>query len=202
MKEMLGRIKADMILSAVLCVVMGVVIFAWPAATIGLMCKVLAAGMIIFGVVQLVAYFFNRMDSSFSGVLGLIAALVGLWIFTKPESIVSLIPIVIGVILMIHGMQDIKLAFEAKSNRYGKWWSMLLIAVVSLAFGVLCIVNAFGMVKLALKIIGVALIYDGISDLWIINRTTKSAKTMREMEKALEVEYKEVGGDSGEKRRI
>lgn len=202
MKEMLGRIKADMILSAVLCVVMGVVIFVWPATTIDLMCKVLAVGMIIFGAVQLVAYFFNRMDSSFSGVLGLIAALVGLWIFTKPESIVSLIPIVIGVILMIHGMQDIKLAFEAKSNRYGRWWSMLLIAVVSLAFGVLCIVNAFGMVKLALKIIGVALIYDGLSDLWIVNRTAKAAKTMREMEKALEVEYKEVGGDSGEKRRI
>lgn len=202
MKEMLGRIKADMILSAVLCVVTGVVIFVWPATTIDLMCKVLAVGLIIFGAVQLVAYVFNRMDSSFSGILGLIAALVGLWIFAKPESIVSLIPIVIGVILMIHGMQDIKLAFEAKSNRYGKWWSMLLIAAVSLAFGVICIVNAFGMVKLALKIIGVALIYDGLSDLWIVNRTAKAAKTMREMEKALEVEYKEVGGDSGEERRI
>lgn len=192
MKEMLKKIKADVIFSAVLCIVMGIVIFVWPATTIDLMCKVLAVGLIIYGAVQLVAYFFNRMDNPFSGILGLIAALVGLWIFARPESIVSLIPIVIGVILLIHGMQDIKLAFEAKSSRYKKWWSMLLIAVIGIVFGVICIVNAFGMVKLALKVIGVALIYDGLSDLWIINRTAKAARDMKEMEKALEVEYKEV----------
>ena len=137
-------------------------------------------------------YFWGKMNHPLSGILGLVAALVGFWIFARPESIVSVIPIVIGVILMIHGMQDVKLAFEAKSNGYVKWWSMLLIAAISLIFGVICIVNAFGMVKLALKVIGVALVYDGISDLWIVNRTAKAAKTVREMEMALEVEYKEV----------
>ena len=192
MREFWGKVKGDMVFSALLCIVMGVVIFVWPAATIDLMCKVLAVGLIIFGAVQLASYFVKKMSSPLSGILGLIAALVGFWIYTRPESIVSVIPIVIGVILLIHGMQDVKMAFEAKRSKYAKWWSMLLMALISLVFGAICIVNAFGMVKLALKVIGVALIYDGVSDLWIVNRTGKAAKILREQQKVLDVDYKEV----------
>ena len=57
------------------------------------------------------------------------------------------------------------------------------------------IVNAFGVVRLAMKFIGVALVYDGISDLWIVSRTAKAAKAMREEAEALDVEYKEADPD-------
>ena len=134
----------------------------------------------------------NRSIHPFAGVLGLIVLLIGIWIFLRPESIVSLIPIVIGVILCVHGIQDLKLAVETKRNGYGKWWSMLIIAAVSLVFGVLCIVNAFGMVMLALQFIGIALIYDGISDLWVANRAVHAAKMMKQEAEAVDVDYKEI----------
>ena len=60
------------------------------------------------------------------------------------------------------------------------------------ALGIICIVNAFGVVSLAMKFIGVALIYDGISDLWIVSRTAKAAKAMKQEADALDVDYKEV----------
>ena len=88
--------------------------------------------------------------------------------------------------------RDLKLAVETKRNGYGKWWSMLIIAAVSLVFGVLCIVNAFGMVKLALQFIGIALIYDGISDLWVANRAVHAAKMMKQEAEAVDVDYKEI----------
>lgn len=192
MKEVLKRIKADMILTALLCVVLGIVIFIWPAETIDIFCKVLAIGLVILGAVDLVSYFRNKGVHSFSGILGLIILLVGFWIFLRPSSVVSLIPIVIGVILTVHGIQDLKLAFETKENGYEKWWTMLIIAAVSLIFGILCIVNAFGMVKLALQFIGIALIYDGISDLWIVTKAVRTAKEKQETEDALDVEFKEM----------
>ena len=52
--------------------------------------------------------------------------------------------------------------------------------------------NAFGMVKLALRFIGIALIYDGVSDLWVASRAIRAAKAAGEVAKALDVEYKEV----------
>lgn len=192
MKETLKRIKADVIVSALLCVALGVVIFIWPTKTIDIFCRVLAVGLIVLGAVDLVSYFLDKLLHPFSGILGLIVLLVGVWIFLKPASVVSLIPIVIGVILVIHGIQDLKLAIEAKGNIYEKWWIMLIIALVSLVLGVLCIVNAFGMVKLATQIIGIALVYDGISDLWIVNRTVHAAKAAKEETDALDVDYKEM----------
>ncbi len=192
MKETLKRIKADLILSAVLCVVMGVVILFWPQKTIDLFCRVLASGLIIMGAVNLISYFTNRMAHPFSGILGLVVLLVGVWIFMKPESIVSLIPIVIGVILVIHSLQDLKLALEIRGNHYEKWWGMLIAAAIGLIFGVLCIVKAFGIVTFAVRLIGVALLYDGISDLWIITMAVRTAKAVAEEARAVDVEYKEV----------
>lgn len=192
MKETMKRIKADIILSALICVGLGAVLLIWPAETIDIFCKVLAVGLVIMGVVNLVSYFTNRSVHPFAGALGLIVVLVGIWIFIRPESIVSLVPIVIGVILFVHGIQDLKLAFETKNNGYERWWSMMIIAAISLVFGVLCIVNAFGMVKLALQFIGIALIYDGISDLWVASRAIRAAKAMKQEAEALDVEYKEV----------
>ncbi len=192
MKETLKRVKADVILSAVLCLALGIVLIVWSEETIRLLCRALAVGLVIIGVVNIISYFRDRSLHVFSGILGLIVLLTGAWIFMKPESVVSLIPIVIGAILAVHGLQDLKLAIETKRNSYEKWWSILLMGIVSLVLGVLCIVHAFGVVALALKFIGIALIYDGLSDLWIVSRAAKAAKNKRLEEEALEAEYKEV----------
>lgn len=195
MKEFFKRVKASMILSALMCLALGVVLLVWPKETIDIFCKVLAAGLIIMGIVDLMSYFMNRAVQAFSGILGLIVMLVGFWVFIKPERVEGIIPIVIGAILTIHAIQDIKLAIETKRNGYEKWWSMLIIASISLIFGVVCIINAIGVVKLAIQVVGVALIYDGVTDLWVVMKALKMEKVARQEAQALDVEYKEVDED-------
>jgi uncharacterized membrane protein HdeD (DUF308 family) len=144
------------------------------------------------GALQLISYFADKLLHPFSGIVGAVILVVGLWIFLTPQSVVSIIPIVIGVVLAIHGFQDIKLALEAKNNGYGKWWIMFIIAFIGVALGVLCVVDAFGVVTLATQIIGIALIYDGATDLWIIFKTLVAGRKMRQEQAALDVDYKEV----------
>ena len=192
-------------LSALFSIVMGVILVAWPETTLDIICKAIAIILIVMGAAELVSYFWNKITYSLSGILGLVLGivagyfkdrlpdrLIGIWIFVKPQSVLSLIPIVIGVILAVHGVQDLKVAFDTKRNGYTKWWSMLLMAIISLALGIICIVNAFGMVTLTMQIIGIALVYDGISDIWIVYKASKVAKEMKEERDALDVEYKEV----------
>lgn len=192
MKETLKRVKADVTLSAILCVTLGVVLIFWSEETINVICKAIAIGLMIIGVVNLTGFFVSRFKQTFTGILGAIVLLIGFWIFLRPDAVVSLVPIVIGVILVVHGIKDISLAVEIKRNKYKKWWSVLIMAVISLALGVLCIVYAFGLVKMAMKIIGAALIYDGLSDLWIVSRAAKAAKNAKQLADALDVEYKEL----------
>ena len=184
-----------MFVSAALCIVLGVVLLIWPAQTIDLFCRILASGLIVIGIVNLVSYFVNRELHPFGAVLGTIVTLIGIWIFVRPESVVSLVPIVIGVLLCIHGIQDMRLAFETRQNGYERWWSMLVIALISLIFGLLCISNAFGIVTLALQFIGVALIYDGLTDIWIASRAIRAVRDKERQEEMLEAEYREVDAE-------
>lgn len=192
MREIMKKFRADMMLSALFSIVMGVILVAWPETTLDIICKAIAIILIVMGAAELVSYFWNKITYSLSGILGLVVLLIGIWIFVKPQSVLSLIPIVIGVILAVHGVQDLKVAFDTKRNGYTKWWSMLLMAIISLALGIICIVKAFGVVTLTMQIIGIALVYDGISDIWIVYKASKVAKEMKEEQEALDVDYKEV----------
>jgi uncharacterized membrane protein HdeD (DUF308 family) len=192
MRETFKRIKLDLIVTAIICVALGVVLLCWPAETIDIFCRVLAVGLILMGGVQVLSYVFDHMTHPFYGMIGAIILLVGIWIFLRPQSVISLIPIVIGVVLVIHALGDVKLALEAKTSHYDRWWLMLLFALIGLALGVICIVDAFGLVELATQVIGVALIYDGLTDLWIIVKTLVAVHRFKKDEEALEVDYKEV----------
>ena len=59
-------------MSAVLCIALGVVLIVWPGETIDIVCKVLAAGLIILGGVELFSYITNRNGYMFTGIPGLI----------------------------------------------------------------------------------------------------------------------------------
>lgn len=49
-------------------------------------------------------------------------------------------------------------------------------AVLNIVLGVLCIGNAFGLVEIGMMLIGIMLIYDGISDMFIVHKVNKAAK--------------------------
>lgn len=192
MKSVVKQYKIEMIFIALLCTVLGVVLVAWPEATIDVLCKTLAAAIIIIGIVQILSYLVKRDGYPASAILGVIVLLAGIWIFLQPHKLVSFVPIVIGVILLVHGLQDLQMALETRGNGYTRWWTMALLAAISMIFGVVCVINAFGIVALTFRIIGIALIYDGVTDFWIALKTVLAQRAKEKEEAALESEYKEV----------
>lgn len=83
-------------------------------------------------------------------------------------------------------------AAELYKEKYDKWWVALLLGIVTIGFGALLIYNPFEAVNTMIVLIGVMLIYDGISDIWIISRVSKTVRAVAETMEALEVEAVEV----------
>lgn len=77
MKEFLGRIKADFLLSSVLCIALGLVFIIWRASVLTIVANVLAVVLIIIGVVYMCSYFLNIVTNGFSAMLGLVVLAVG-----------------------------------------------------------------------------------------------------------------------------
>ena len=70
--------------------------------------------------------------------------------------------------------------FVLTRNKYGKWWISLIVSIVTIAAGIFLVRNAFNLASLITRIAGGILVFDGISDLWVVSRLSKSASLKEE----------------------
>lgn len=174
--EKLKSIKLNVTMSAVFSVAIGVLLVFWPGTVVTLLARLVAVIIIASGVVLLVPQLLEPVKSYWSIIVAVLIAMIGLWMFFSPQLVASIIPIAIGVLLVVHGVQDMTLAIEGKKKQANNWWTIVLMAVLNIVLGILCIGNAFGLVKIGLMLIGFMLIYDGISDMCIVHKVNKATR--------------------------
>lgn len=167
MKDILRAIKADYLLSSFFCIALGIIFIIMRGGVINLLGSVLAVAMIVIGAVYLGSFFLNFLTNGFSVFLGIMILAVGIWFLLQPAVIVSLIPIVIGVLLLFHGIRALKEILEARKFGFRAWGAGLILAIVSIVCGLICVFDAFGVMEKAVILVGIILIFNGVSNLWI-----------------------------------
>jgi uncharacterized membrane protein HdeD (DUF308 family) len=188
MGEFLKNLKANYTLSAVICVVIGVVLVIWPATSTQVVCMVLGGMLLGYGMIQIVLYLFTRERTIYLQgmlILGIVFSVIGVWILLKPESIIAAVPIIMGIIIIIHGLHNTIQAIDLKKMNYGNWWVALLCGLLTILLGGVLVYNPFSVVNTVVRVIGGFLIYDGLSDMWILSRVFK---TKRNAQKIIDAE--------------
>lgn len=185
-------LKANYTVSAILCALLGLVLLIWPGTTMQIVCMALGIVLLAYGIIQIAIYLFIRERTiMLQGMLllGIIFAVIGAWILLKPEMIIMAVPVIVGVLIVIHGLHNIVQAIALQKDGYERWWLALLFGVLTVVFGGVLIYNPFEAVELVVRLIGVFLIYDGLSDIWILSRVFK---VKREKERIIDAEFVEV----------
>lgn len=192
MVEFLKGLRVNYTVSAVLCILLGLVLLIWPGTTTQIVCMSLGIVLLAYGIIQIVIYLFNRERTLISQgmmILGIIFAVVGVWILLTPEMIIMAVPVIVGVLIVIHGLHNVVQAIALQKDGYERWWLALIFGLLTVIFGGLLIYNPFGAVELVVRLIGIFLIYDGISDIWILSRVFK---VRRDKERIIDAEFVEV----------
>lgn len=193
MEQLLKRVKTNVVISSILCVVLGLVLVFWPGLSIRIVCTAVGVVLIVTGITRMIDYFAVRDGSMYSQInliFGIVLVVVGVWISVKPDKVLAIIPIIVGIVIVIHGLQNIKQAMELWRDKYTKWWVACILGVLTVGFGVLLIYRPFTAIDTVVMLIGFFLIYDGISNIWIVSRIYKNAKILRQEMEAVEVEIK------------
>ena len=191
MKELFQKLRIAAYLSAVLTIALGGILIAWPIEVTGLICRVLGALLVVMGAVYIFGYIIEgRGILTVAG--GLLFLLLGVWIFITPGSIATLVPIVIGVVLLVHSLRDFSMAAEAKQHGSSRWMMLFLLALLNCVFGVVCICDSFGVISVAVRMLGIALVYDGISNMIIVFHTVRAVRYAAEKIAPIDVEAHEV----------
>lgn len=195
MERILKKIKTNVIVSAFICIALGVILVVWPGLSVKVVCMAIGAVLVINGISRLLNFIFGRDGSMFSQmnlVMGIIITVIGGWILLQPGTIIAMIPILVGIIIVIHGINNLQQSVSLCQSRYDKWWVALILGIITIGFGVLLIFNPFAAVDTLIRFIGLFLVYDGASDIWIMSRVSKNVKQARQEMDALTVDGKEI----------
>lgn len=172
-------LKVNYSLSAVICVILGIVLLVWPGQSTQVVCMVLGIVLGGFGLIQIILYLATKektMVSHSMMMLGVVLAVIGGWIVLKPETIIKAVPMIVGILIVIHGFHNAVQAIDLKKMQYDNWWVALLLSLLTVALGVVLICDPFTIVDTVVRIIGAFLVYDGLSDMWILSRVFKTKK--------------------------
>lgn len=168
MSTMTNRDNNSNIIGYILCIVLGIVICIWPGAILLTLCRIAGCLILLFGIFRLIAcmkdpYMAHR---GFPMFIGVVLCVVGIWILSAPGTFLKLIPVVIGILLIYQGVRNIYISIAIKKAVDSRWWATLLIGILSVIFGLVLIKCAFAALKIGMIILGIALIYVGVTGLW------------------------------------
>lgn len=188
MKDFIRGLKVNYTASALACVVLGLVLLIWPGTTTQIVCMMLGSVLLVYGGIQILLYLVSKERNIVSQgmmLLGIIVAVIGVWILVRPEMIIMAVPVIVGILIAIHGIHNISQAITLKKEGYESWWIACLLGILTTALGAVLVYNPFTVMNTVVRLIGIFLIYDGLSDMWIISRVFKVKK---EKEKIVDVE--------------
>ena len=190
-----GRRGVDMVLPAIISLIIGVILLVCPLQATVIMIKVIGVLLIVSGVVSAISFLMNR--SVFPRLLlGILMVILGIIFIAAPGGVMWLVSLLFGIMMLAHGIRDIGMIIELKNSGAAGTAgvshvpTMMIMAILTIVFGLIMIFGGFFAWSLSLRIIAIWLLFDGISDLIL-------ALNMRRADKArgkgiIDVDYKEV----------
>ncbi len=191
MNELLKRWRADVIISAVLCIIAGIAVMIWPAAVTLVLGRVVGVVLILMGLKHSVSYLQDRGTARLGLASGVVIFALGILVMIRPSVVAQMVAVVVGVVLIMHGLEDMQMGMESKSCKDENWWLCMLFAAITIMFGIFVIWKYFQVAEVAAWLLGLALVFDGVSDLFIIYKVISAIKRMKEEAEAIDVEGKE-----------
>ena len=179
MTNLLKRIKANALFSAILYILLGLVLLLWPERSTSALCLLLGAVLVLCGLSDIFKFLRNRDGTLYSAahlLTGVILAAVGVWLMARPTLIAVIIPRIIGVLICFHGISNLGGALTLRKNQSARWGAAASLGTVTLALGLLLVLAPFEAFTTVVRIIGAVLIYDGVSDIWISTQVTQAIK--------------------------
>lgn len=164
----LKHIKGTYLLLDGLWLLAGLVLLIWPKFSSDLICHALGILCAVYGVVKLFGYFSRdpyKLAFQFDLALGIFLLILGAVFLFFSEALLSLLPIIVGLIAVINGVFRLQSAIEARRFGMEKWWILLVFSLVNVILGVVLLLRPFQSAMLAVRLMGLSILLSGLQDL-------------------------------------
>lgn len=196
--KMLKELKWEAILTGVLYILLGIVALVIPETMQKTLGYLIGIVLIIAGLVSMVCYLLRDARENYyhnEFVFGLVGIVVGAAVLYKVEVIISLIPFMLGILVLFSGCSKLQDAIDLKRLSYGSWIGMLVVAVINIILGIVLICNPFKAAVLLFRVLGVGLILSGASDCFSTIYFARKFRRFKQDQDALDSTFEEINSD-------
>lgn len=186
-KNFFKKVKWESLISALFIIAIGVLFIVLPESSAQVLCYVTGGLFVTLGVIFLVRYLSSDfIFSAHALILGLVLLFVGLLTIIRPELVQGIITIIFGIYLIADGAIQIQNAIECFRAKAKGTWAFVLSATLSIALGVLIMLNTFTSVMI---FCGISLVVDGVCDFIVtLIFSSKIKKVHKAVKEIIEIE--------------
>ena len=187
MINFIKSIKVNILSSAILCILLGIVLVAYPNTSLTLVCRAVGVIVMITGLGFVFGYLKSGRSAWYGKielVFGTILAIVGGFLVLRPLGLISIIPMIFGILFIYHGFANMRQAFELRQYKDRGWWFPVLVAATTIVLGLFIMNNPIRTFDVIMRIIGACLIYDGLMNTMLVGRFVKSIRNFQKLEEA------------------
>ena len=202
MKRLLKQVKWETLLSSSLYIVLGVVALVIPDTMVKTLGYLIGILLIVAGAVSMICYLLREASQNYyrnDFGYGLVGIAVGILFLYKVEWIISLVPVILGILVVASGCRKLQDVIDMKRLGYGNWVAVLILAAVNVVLGVALIANSLDAALLFLQLVGAGLIFSGVTDIATCFYLAKMAKGHFDDLNAVDSTFAEVVDEVGQK---
>lgn len=201
MKSFLNNIRKNSILALLGFVLLGVLLIIFPDKVANIAGYIAGALAVGFGATKIINYFSKKEGKKttvFGLTIGILLALAGIYIITRPYVVSNFIVSVFGVIIMVDGISKMRNALSLKKSGMKNYLAIFISAMVEIILGIVFVINPGLSVNTMLRIVGGVTIAAGVSNLLTFIGVTKEYKSIINENGEIEGDAKVVSSEDEE----
>jgi uncharacterized membrane protein HdeD (DUF308 family) len=195
------NLRTGAYIASVCYIVVGLVAIVMPESMLKLLIYIVGGACIVGGAIFVINYLIRDVKINYfrnDFLHGLVAILLGIIVILKWETVISMVPLCLGILVMISGCIKLQNAIDLKRMNSKSWTRLLIVAVVNLVLGAVLVGNPFKTTVLLLRVLGVGLIFSGVTDLFSTKFFSKVWKEQEVTATATEVDPAEKTAEDAE----
>ncbi len=169
--DFLVSLRRQTLILALCYILIGIFFVACPGTAAETIVRLIAAAALVFGIVQIAAFFSSRKyDEPFRNSLasGTVVSALAVFMLARPQVIVSIVYVIIGAALIVGGILTVQGTLDLWHYRERKNVLPLLLGLLTLLLGVVVLFNPFPTAKALMRISGIFLIVGGAADFIVL----------------------------------
>ena len=183
-KSILKTVKTVYSAVAVLECILGLVMLCYPGFSLSALGVILGIGLVLFGGVELIAYFSGSAPLILSrNVLagGIFFIILGVLVLTNPLGLMNFICIVVGVGILADSLFKLQSVLDVRQfMSRGSWWLVFAALLLSVLAGILLVFWPGESGRALIVLLGIGLLLNGAFNIFDVVYVTRYVKEFKD----------------------